>query len=136
MNKSIILSPVTKRRLFTAGVLPAIIMLGVISRTVPLGWPPYDKSLGDVLYGMAAYLGLALLLPRLSMRYSAAVAAAACLAVEFLQFTEINVELLKVPVLRWFLGEVFSWHDIVCYLAGIAITVGCDALLSKRSFLR
>ena len=107
MNKSKGFSPVTRSRIVIAGVLAAVIVLGVISRVAPLGWPPYDKSLGDVLYGMAAYLGLVLLLPRLPIGYSAALSAAACLAVEFLQLTEINSELLKVPVCAGFSGRSF-----------------------------
>jgi Protein of unknown function (DUF2809) len=123
----------TKRRLISGVALAVVIVLGIISRTVPLGWSYYDKSLGDVLYGMAAYLGLVFLFPRVPIGINAAVAVAACLAVEFLQLTEINTELLKVPVLRWFLGRVFSWHDIVCYLLGIAFTVGVDVVCSRQS---
>ena len=121
------LSLATKRRFVSAGVLAAVIVLGLFSRAVPLGWWPYDKSLGDVLYAAAAYLALVLLLPRAPIGFIAVVGTAACLAVEFLQLTEVNEDLLKVPVLRWFLGTTFSWHDIACYLLGVAVTVGVDA---------
>ncbi len=50
------------RRLLTA--LAVTVVLGILSRSRPIGWYPYDKSLGDLLYAVAAYLVLALLLPR------------------------------------------------------------------------
>ena len=109
-----------------------MIVLGIVSRTVSLGWQPYDKSLGDVLYAVAAYLALVVLLPRAPIGFIAALATVACLAVEFLQLTEINTELLTVPVLRWFLGTTFSWHDIACYLLGIAVAIALDVLLLRR----
>ncbi len=36
--------------------LGATILLGILSRRHPIGWPAYDKSLGNVLYAVAAYL--------------------------------------------------------------------------------
>ena len=122
-----------KRRLRCVAALAAVIVLGAASRTVPLGWPPYDKSLGDVLYAVAAYLGLALLFPRWPTWLIAVFAASACLAVECLQLSEVNARLLTVPLLRWFLGTTFSWHDVFCYLLGIAAAVGLDLLLRRRS---
>jgi Protein of unknown function (DUF2809) len=124
---------VTKRRLIAAGILAAVIVLGIISRAVPLGWSVYDKSLGDVLYAMAACFALVFLLPRVSKGVIAALGTAACLAVEFLQLTEINTHLLNVPVLRWFLGTTFSWHDVVCYLLGIAVAVVGDGIIHGQT---
>ncbi len=125
---------VTKRRVVAAGILAVVIVLGIISRAAPLGWSVYDKSLGDVLYAAAAYLAFAILLPRMAKELIAALATAACLAVEFLQLTEINAELLTVPVLRWFLGTTFSWHDVGCYLLGVAGTVIGDVFIPWQRF--
>jgi Protein of unknown function (DUF2809) len=116
----------TKRRLYCATALAAVIVLGIVSRAVPLGWPLYDKSLGDVLYATAAYLGLALLFPRWPVWFLAALAGGSCLAVEFLQLSEVNEKLLMIPALRWFLGTTFAWHDIVCYLLGVMVAVAVD----------
>jgi hypothetical protein len=113
--------------------LAAVIILGIASRVAPLGWAYYDKSLGDVLYAMAAYLALALLLPRRPIWLIAALATTACLAVEFLQLSEVNTRLLEVPVLRWFLGTTFSWQDILCYLLGSAMAVSLDRFFLRRS---
>jgi hypothetical protein len=49
-------------RLLVALVLT--IALGLLSRVRPIGLHMYDKSLGDSLYAIAAYLALALILPR------------------------------------------------------------------------
>jgi hypothetical protein len=121
----------TKRRFIGAGILAAVIVIGTTSRAAPRGWYPYDKSLGDVLYAVAAYLALVILLPRASKGLIAALATAACLAVEFLQLTEVNADLLTVAVLRWFLGTTFSWHDIGCYILGVAVAFIGDAFFSK-----
>ena len=40
--------------------LGVTVALGLLSRLRPLGWFVYDKSLGDALYAIAAYLVLAL----------------------------------------------------------------------------
>jgi hypothetical protein len=121
-----------RRRLSCAGVLAATIALGTVSRAAPLGWSVYDKSLGDVLYAVAAYFALALLMPRLPIATVAALATAACFAVEFLQLTELNKRLLTVPVLRGFLGTTFHWHDLVCYLVGVAVAASLDVCCLPR----
>ena len=115
-----------------ATILALVIVLGIFSRAAHLGWTWFDKSLGDVLYAMAAYFAIALLFPRISVALTAALATAACSAVEFLQLAEVNASLLEVPVLRWFLGTTFLWHDIACYLLGIALSVGLDGGVLRR----
>ena len=69
-------------RLFVA--LALTVVLGVLSRLCPLGWW-YDKSLGDVLYAVAAYLALALLFYRRPPALVAVPALAWCMAVEFFE---------------------------------------------------
>jgi hypothetical protein len=99
----------------------------------PVGWYVFDKSLGDVLSATAASLALAASLPRCSVVYLAVVAFVACVAVEVLQLFEVNRTLLRVPVLRWFLGTTFLWHDIACYLIGVAAGVVLDVLVLPRA---
>jgi len=104
-----------------------------MSRAAPLGWYVYDKSLGDVLYAVAAYLCLAVLLPRAPVGLVAGLAVVACLGVEFLKLSDVNTRLLTVPVLRWFLGTSFSWHNIVCYALGSAGASGLDGCILNRT---
>jgi hypothetical protein len=126
------LSRTAYHRLFCLLALTAVIALGLTSRLVPLGWWLYDKSLGDVLYAMAAYFGLAFLFPGLRVTLIAAAALAWCLAVEFLQLTELNARLVALPLLRWVLGTTFSWHGVICYCVGVTLAVVADALLRRR----
>src|SRR5438552_13485883 len=44
--------------------LARTVALGLLSRLYPVGWPVHDKSLGEVLYAVAAVLALAPALPR------------------------------------------------------------------------
>jgi Protein of unknown function (DUF2809) len=127
------LSAAGLRRLLCGGALAAVIALGAASRAAPLGWYAYDKSLGDVLYATAAYLAFAALLPRGPVWLLAALATGACLAVEFLQLTEVNAGLLAIPVLRWFLGTTFSWHEVFCYVLGVGVAVAFDVLVLNRA---
>src|SRR5262245_27206888 len=98
--------------------LAVTVALGLLSRLRPVGWPVYDKSLGGVLYTVAAYLALALLLRRRRPAQVAALALAWCLAVESFKLTGIPARHADVGVVRWLLGTTFSWHNVVCYVCG------------------
>lgn len=111
--------------------LAVTVALGLLSRLYPIGWPLYDKSLGDVLYAAAAYLALALLLPRRRSSVIAALALAFCLAVESFQATGIPGHYAHLGPVRWLLGTTFSWHDIACYCIGVAGTFGLDVLVLR-----
>ncbi len=117
------------RRILAA--LAVTVVLGILSRSRPIGWYPYDKSLGDLLYAVAVYLVLALLLPRRSPGSIAALALGLCLAVEIFKLTGIPEQLSHWGIVRWLLGSTFSWHNLACYGLGIAGIWGLD-----RSLLR
>jgi hypothetical protein len=117
------------RRLLAA--LAVTISVGVLSRSFPIGWAPWDKSLGDVLYAVAAYLALALLLRRRPRALVAGLALGWCLAVEFFQATGIPARHAHVAAVRWLVGTAFSWHDVACYVAGVAAITATDALLLR-----
>jgi hypothetical protein len=116
-------------RLLTA--LAVTVALGLLSRLYPLGWPVYDKSLGDVLYAAAAYLTLALALPHRRPTVVAALALAFCLAVESFQATGIPARYAHFGPVCWLLGTTFSWHDIACYGVGVVGIFGVDMLLLR-----
>jgi hypothetical protein len=112
---------VRARRPARAAALAATVALGLASRLAPLGAPLWDKSLGDALYAVAAYLFFGLLFPRLVAGRLAVAALAYCLAVEAFQLTGIPARYAGVPGVRWVLGTTFSWHEVWCYVAGIAL---------------
>src|SRR5260221_13535876 len=102
------------------------VALGLLSRLQPLGWSLWDKSLGDVLYAVAAYLLFALLLPRKRVLIIAGFALAFCLAIEFFQATGIPAQYVHLGLVRWLLGTTFAWHDVACYFVGVAVIVAVD----------
>src|SRR5438105_14876907 len=99
--------------------LAVTVALGLLSRLRPIGWSLYDKSLGDVLYAVAAYLALALLLFRRPRALVAGLALGLCLAVEAFQATGIPARYEHLLVVRWLLGTTFAWHDVACYVVDV-----------------
>ena len=102
------------------------LLLGLASRLWPVGWFLYDKSLGDVAYAAAAYLGLALLRPRWRSARVGMVALGWCVAVECFQATGIPLQYARLGVVRWLLGTTFAWHDLACYGVGVGGVVLLD----------
>jgi hypothetical protein len=112
-------------------VLVIVVSLGLLSRLRPIGWSLYDKSLGDILYAVAAYLVLALLLYRWHPLWVAPVALVLCLAVESSQATGIPARYEHIAVVRWILGTTFSWHDVGRYVVGVAVITVLDVLVMR-----
>jgi Protein of unknown function (DUF2809) len=108
------------------------IAVGIVSRLYPIGCSLYDKSLGDALYAVVAYLGLALVLPRMHRPIIALLALAWCLTVEAFQATGIPAQYAHLWIVRWVIGTDFSWHDVVCYFVGVAVVVAIDLLVLRR----
>ena len=119
------MKPSYRRTLTALGVTAS---LGIVSRLCPIGWHSYDKSLGDVLYAVAAYLVLALLLSRQRVCVVAAAALTFCLAVEIFKLTGLPAEYACLGLLvRWMLGTTFSWHNVACYGVGVGSAAALDA---------
>ncbi len=101
--------------------LAATVFLGLASRLHPLGWSLYDRALGEVLYAVAAYLVLALLLARRPPWLIACVAFGCCLAVELFKLTGVPAENQRLFLVRWFLGMSFNWVNLGYYFAGVVL---------------
>jgi hypothetical protein len=112
--------------------LAVAVALGLLSRLRPVGWPPYDRSLGDVLYAVVVYLVLALLRPGLRRSRLAPIALALCVAVEAFQATGIPARHGHLLAVRWLIGTAFSWHDIACYVIGVVFIAVLDWSLLRR----
>ncbi|MBI1913862.1 MAG: DUF2809 domain-containing protein [Planctomycetes bacterium] len=110
--------------------LAVAVALGLLSRLYPIGWLLYDKSLGDVLYAVAVYLVLALL-TRWRSAMVAPLAAILCLSIEGFQATGVPARWARVRPVGWLLGTTFSWHDVLCYLVGVALITGLDMVLLR-----
>ena len=109
------------------------VFVGFASRAYPLGWYVYDKSLGDVLYAVAAYLGFALVFRHKPPGFIALAALLTCVAVEVFKLTGIPARYGQhVPPIAWLLGTTFSWHNIGCYAIGLLAIAGFDYRLLRR----
>jgi hypothetical protein len=94
--------------------------------------PLYDKSLGDALYAVAAYLALSLVFPHRRPLVIAALTLAWCLTVEAFQATGIPARHVDVIAVHWLIGTEFAWHDVACCVTGVAAVVAADALALGR----
>jgi hypothetical protein len=106
--------------------LAATVVLGLASRQYPVGWFLYDRVLGEVLYAVAAYLVLAMLLVRKPPLFIAVIAFVCCLAVEVFKLTGIPAEHQHVLLVRWFLGMTFSAVNLGYYFIGVVLIAFAD----------
>jgi hypothetical protein len=91
-----------------------------------VGWFFWDRVLGEVLYAVAAYLALAVLLFRKPPLYIAVIAFGCCLAVELFKLTGIPAENQHVFLARWFLGMTFSVVNLGYYFIGVVLIAFAD----------
>ena len=107
------------------------IALGVFSRLYSIGWPLYDKSLGDALYAVAAYLVLAVLFFRRSPSFVALLALGWCVSVESFKLTGVPARHANLGIVRWVLGTTFAWHNLACYAVGVVVIAVIDVVLMR-----
>ncbi|QJW98664.1 DUF2809 domain-containing protein [Frigoriglobus tundricola] len=101
--------------------LAVTVALGLASRLCPAGWFLWDRVLGEVLYAVAAYLALAVLLFRTPPLFVAVIAFVCCVAVELFKLTHIPAENQQVFLVRWFLGMTFSQVNLGYYFIGVVV---------------
>ena len=109
--------------------LAATVVLGLASRLYPLGWFLYDRVLGEVLYAVAAYLVLAMLLVRKPPLLIAVIAFVCCLAVELFKLTGIPAQYQRVLLVRWFLGTTFSAVNLSYYFIDVYLIAFADCAI-------
>ena len=124
-----------------AVLLIGTIALGLLSRTLHLGWAWWDKYLGDALYAVMVYALIRLAWSPKPSR-TAALAMAVMAAIETFQLTRIPAHLLAsqyllVKLAGRLLGTEFSWLDLLTYAAGISAIYfihrrGASGLTSPR----
>jgi glycopeptide antibiotics resistance protein len=116
-----------KRRKSTyAFCIFSVILLGLFSRSqLPVIPALVREYAGDTFYALAAYLTIAFLFPRLSIRRVAIFAALFCLAVEISQlyhaFWIDRIRQIRIGGLL--LGHGFLWSDLICYFVGVNVGV-------------
>ncbi len=116
-------------------VLAVIIPLGLAVRYAPLHLPWFwSKYLGSMLWAMAVYWFIAMLLPRLRPTSLAIIASAIALITEFSRLIpEPHIDAFRLTLAgRLLLGRYFAWANIMAYLVAIAITATADSRFDSR----
>ena len=123
-------SPVARRRWVAAGLLATAIALGLAGHA----WLPAGTAsdiTGDVLYAVAAYLGVVLIAPRLPPLVVGTIALAWCLAVELFQLTGLPLRWgAAFPPVMLLLGTVFDGRDLLVYALAVAGAFVVDAIVA------
>lgn len=112
-------------------LLPLVIALGLASRRWPIGVPLYDDALGDALYAVMIYLGLALLLPRLRPLQLMMAALLICYAMELFKLTGYPHAWRESTLSRLVFGTSFGWHNVARYTVGVAAITLADLFLLR-----
>ncbi len=107
--------------------LAVTVVLGLASRLYPVDWFLWDRVLGEVLYAVAAYLALAMLLFRKPPLIIAVTAFVCCLSVELFKLTGIPAENQRMFLVRWFLGMTFSAVNLGYYFIGVVLIAFADS---------
>jgi hypothetical protein len=123
--------PLGVRRVRVVALLLTV-ALGIASRKVTTGWSPIDKSLGDVLYAVAVFFALGVVMPRQAWRALAPVTALTCAAIEAFQATGLPARHADWLVVRWLIGTTFAVHDLLCYAIGVGLAAVVDRALERH----
>ncbi|RTY93965.1 DUF2809 domain-containing protein [Flavobacterium sp. GT3R68] len=89
--------------------------------------------LGDVLVVILLYCFLKSFL-RLPVLTAALLVLIFSFTIEFLQFLRIveKMHLEKSKLARTVIGTSFSWMDMICYMAGIALVIAVERYVGKK----
>ncbi|QJW37845.1 DUF2809 domain-containing protein [Cellulosimicrobium protaetiae] len=125
-------SPPRRRRLVVGLVLAVVVLTGLVVATRVTD--PWGDVGGDVLYAVATYVLVVLVLARVRPLVAGAVALGWCWAVEGLQATGFAAAVNDaVPPAAWLLGSTFAVRDLVCYLVGVVLACAVDTWAGARS---
>ncbi len=127
---------IPRSRLFTAALLLLTIALGLASRRDAPALSSFIATYaGDALWAAMVFWIAALLFPRAKTKTLASVALSISVAVELSQLYHAPwINALRATRLGALaLGHGFLWSDLICYAAGVAVTVGVDLTLFRRT---
>jgi hypothetical protein len=127
---------VKRRRAKYGSLLLAVTLLGLASRAYSPPLPSFVRAyVGDALWALAAYLTVALLFPRLPIRWVAVTAGLFSLAVELSQLYHAAWidRLRQIRSAALLLGHGFLWSDLVCYGVGVSVGILAEALSARHS---
>jgi hypothetical protein len=115
-----------------------VVLLGILSRAVPIGLRLWDKYFGDALYAVAFYLASSVLWPIWRVETKTLSTAVYVVAIEAFQITGVPAQLKQSSqlVIKLFavvvLGSSFSWWDLLAYAVGIAGIIAVDWRMRRQ----
>ena len=124
-----------RHRLTYILLLIATLILGLASRKFSHFLPWWmAKNAGDVLYATLTFWLIGFFAPTLSTLRTALIATLFCFSIEFLKFCPVPwlAAARQSTAGALVLGHGFHASNLVCYLLGIAIAAGIEALLKGR----
>jgi hypothetical protein len=119
---------------WNAALLVVAIALGLGSRRFSAVLPGFvAEYAGDVLWALALFLFLGLLLPRLSTGRVAALALAGSLVIELSQLYHAPWidSLRRTAIGGLVMGFGFLWSDLTCYALGVGLGVAVERLAGR-----
>jgi hypothetical protein len=127
-------SPRRRSRAGIALALAGVVAAGLLSRTPAFRSPWAAKEIGDTLWAVMFYLWAIFLAPGLRPSRAAAAAVGVTFAIEFLKLYHPSwLDAVRANrVAGFLLGHTFFWHDLACYLLGVAIAAAGDVALARR----
>jgi hypothetical protein len=120
-------SPAHSRR--AVGIsLAVVIAVGFESRLGPIRSPWAPKEVGDTLWAVMFYLLFVFMFPTLQPLRAATAALVVSFVIEFAKLWHTPwLETLRAQHFSGFLlGHGFYWHDLVCYVLGVALGLLLD----------
>lgn len=123
-----------RNRSLYAVLVVIVMILGLLSRKFGYGIPDFiDTYLGDALWALMIYLGVAFVFNKNKIRIVAVIGLAFCYLIEISQLYHATwIDNIRRTTLGGLiLGYGFLWSDLVAYSLGIVVGVIVDVIISK-----
>jgi len=123
-----------RNRLLYAALVVIVMILGLVSRKYVNAIPDFiAKYLGDALWALMIYLGVAFIFKKKRIKIVAVLGLSFCYLIEISQLyhaTWID-NIRKTTLGGLILGYGFLWSDLVAYSMGIMVGLLIDLLIIK-----
>ncbi|RYF77280.1 MAG: DUF2809 domain-containing protein [Cytophagaceae bacterium] len=125
---------VNRNRLVYSGLTVSVLILGLASRRFAHSLPSFINAyVGDTLWALMVFFGIAFVFKRLSTWRVALLALLFSFGIEFSQLYHAPwIDSLRATRLGGLvLGFGFLWTDLICYSVGIAVGAVIDYRLAR-----
>lgn len=123
-----------RNRSLYAVLVVIVMILGLLSRKFGYAIPDFiDTYLGDALWALMIYLGVAFVFNKKKIKIVAVIGLAFCYLIEISQlYHGIWIDNIRRTTLGGLiLGYGFLWSDLVAYSLGIIVGMIVDLIISK-----